>query len=228
MEERKEKLTIRQLAIHYIDAYHLSLNMDNKDPFGNFTTQLQRIMERTKINQRPLWDLIKPPKGVRKISIELFEKYCFLQWADYIQNHYDKKEYDSEALAREKAKYIEETENNYGELAQRIIDSNNAALEDRDPKPDDDILAIFSTKDEDLQKMGCRMMLEALYNLFFEGFDWNQLMHDKFKAEITNTGYNADVTADTVRALKRLQDYTNYVGKKRNAAIIYDMKKSKK
>ena len=50
-------------------------------------------------------------------------------------------------------------------------------------------------------------------------------MHDKFKAEITNTGYNADVTADTVRALKRLQDYTNYVGKKRNAAIIYDMKK---
>lgn len=58
------------------------------------------------------------------------------------------------------------------------------------------------------------MMLEALYNLFFEGFDWNQLMHDKFKAEITNTGYNADVTADTVRALKRLQDYTNYVGKK--------------
>ena len=61
---------------------------------------------------------------------------------------------------------MEEKENDYGELAQKIIDSNNAALEDRDPKPDDDILAIFSTKDEDLQKMGCRMMLEASITCF--------------------------------------------------------------
>ena len=60
------------------------------------------------------------------------------------------------------------------------------------------------------------MMLEAIYEVFYEPFDWEQHEKDIGKDMLIDGEYWADADDDNFAARQRLEDYKNYIGKKRN------------
>lgn len=58
-------------------------------------------------------------------------------------------------------------------------------------------------------------MLEGLFNKFYGEFLWDKLREDMMNEEpLSGSSYNAEITAETMRASARLKSFQNYIGKK--------------
>lgn len=55
-------------------------------------------------------------------------------------------------------------------------------------------------------QLGHAMMLEAIYEVFFESFDWNKLNYDVLRRNAIDP-VNPDVTIDQQASFERLKDY---------------------
>lgn len=203
-----DKLTIRELADYYIERYGLETDKfpgnnqkeSQKLKYQRYTAQITRILKKTSVVDKTFWDIIKSDGEPRKISISEFEKNCFTKWDAYIKGldgGYDEKK------LRE-----DEERNNIREVRVR----NNELLEaERDVDPS---LPIINR--QRLRNTGYEMMLEAIYEVFYEPFDWEQLENDIGKDMLIDGEYWADADDDNFAARQRLEDYKNYIGKKRN------------
>lgn len=223
------KLTVMELLRYYVDRYDLPTdatgNVDEVkgDGLKPYHTKVTRILKETPIGEITLWDAIKPEKGKRRISIEEFEKLCFPRWRDYIRINYADC-YDAGALQADEDRYRAwfEGEKRWeimaSEQAEQVDQEYRAGLFELNLNDDDDGVVDFSVPYEKVRSKGCEMMLEAIYDAFFERFDWKGLKEDMDSAEIldANAGDPAFYTADLVKAKTRLKSYRNYVGNRRS------------
>ena len=59
------------------------------------------------------------------------------------------------------------------------------------------------------------MMIEALYDVFFNTFNWALLGDDLEKSIIPDVGYKAEIPTECLQARERLQNYYNYIGERK-------------
>ena len=88
--------------------------------------------------------------------------------------------------------------------------THNAFLEKENPDEYENIVQLVTP--EEVASKGYEMMIEAIYNVFYQPFKWQALKRDMEAAEVTDEGYNPSITAEALRATARLSDFTNYTG----------------
>lgn len=215
----EKKLKVRELLVYYVDRYALStenyssITDSGQDGLGTLNAALIRILKKSMVGEIRLWDAIQQKDGPRRISIEDFEKYCFRDWVKYIEDNCS--DYDASALQADKDRYTEEMA--WVKAAQDTVLSMNAALESGDydyrvAKGTDDI----GITEEELHRKGHDMMLEAIYDTFFERFRWEKLKKDMEQVNLpSGSEYNAEITPEMVKAAARLGSYLNYIGKRK-------------
>lgn len=215
----EKKLKVRELLVYYVDRYALStenyssITDSGQDGLGTLNAALIRILKKSMVGEISLWDAIQQKEGPRRISIEDFEKYCFRDWVKYIEDNCS--DYDASALQSDKDRYLEEM--SWIQAAQDTVLSMNAAFESGDydyrvSKGTDDT----GINEEELLRKGHDMMLEAIYDTFFERFQWEKLKKDMEQVNLpSGSEYNAEITPEMVKAAARLGSYLNYIGKRK-------------
>lgn len=215
-----EKLKVRDLLVYYVERYSLTTDgysdviNSAQDGLGAYFAALKRILKETMINGVSVWDSMVQLTGPRRISIEDFERYCFKTWVQYIETNCD--DYNKEALQADKARYAPEG-GWWDDAAAVAVKSQNAALESGayDYKSDTGSTDIGVSED-DIKRKGHNMMLEALYDIFYEEFRWDELRDDMLRSEIlSGSEYNPEITPEMLEAQHRLKNYLNYIGKRK-------------
>lgn len=218
MEE--EKKTITELVQYYVDRYDVKIH--EKGTYRVLRQQISRLLHAVRIGEITLFEAIKGEKGVRKISVEQFEKYCLSNWALYLLGKVKRGtayvDEDNEALKADLARQnIDlEYEKEYIQIAEKAAKQFNRELEsgDRERAYEDDGQP-FAT-DEDVNKKAHEMMLEAIYGVFFDGFEWDKLKSDMEWQLLLDTGHKAENSPEVFKAIDRLEDYHNYIGKRKD------------
>ena len=220
-----EKITVTELLKYYVDRYDLptdaSGNVDeaNNDGLKPYYSKMSRILKETPIGEITLWDAIKPEKGKRQISIEEFEKLCFPRWRDYIRKNFAGC-HDAGALQADDERYRALFEEEYrwktiaAEQAEQI--RSEQSLELNIPNLNDDTEE-YPVDDQAISAKGHEMMIEALYDLFFERFKWDALEMDMRAAEILKSNYDVESfhIPELEKAYARVTSFRNYIGDRR-------------
>lgn len=213
----EDKLSIKELFLHYERLYNLKPSKASDDEsnfqekYGMYTIQIQRLLQDIPRDEKTLWDTIKPPKGKRKISVAEFEKNCFDSWAAYIEKNH-KGEYDKIRLEKDIERHKLLTDESYLtkkmedalEEQKRLLQEHSSDRYDEGPIPSQ-----FIT--EQVAQTGLVMMVEAIYSVFYESFDWEKLHSDMLRTQVIDP-VNPDVTVDQQAAIEHLKDYSNYIG----------------
>ena len=218
----EDELSIKELVNYYIKRYILppskssNSSSDFQEMYGLYISQITRILKTTQVGETKLWDIIKPEKRVRKISIVFFEEHCFDQWAAYIKKQC-KGKYDHIRLEKDIENHKIHTDEDY--LTKKLaadIAEHNQMIEEAPAGRCDDEAYIPYVSNEEISKKGHEMMLEAIYEIFYESFNWKQLAFDLRNSIIYDNGFNPDVTINQQASIKRLKDHSNYVGKRKS------------
>lgn len=216
------ELKILELAEYYCNRYDLEFSCTaansskRYEKYSTLNAELTRILKNTIIQKRSLWDIIDPKhrgeKGPRKISIEYFEHQCFPQLDKYIRANYNS--FNEAALGEDKKRYniYYEKERKWEDEAERAIAEHNAAIENEDFESANDIDDPIDVTPSDVEIKGYKMMIEAIYSIFYEPFEWAQLQMDMITSRPTDDGYNPNINKETMKALHRLEDFHNYTG----------------
>lgn len=207
----EKELKILELTKHYVERYHIetthsSNSADNtSDGLGTLRQAITRILKKTIVSGKTLWDIIETEGKSRQISIREFEKYCFVDLANYLQKNYRQDEYDSKKLEEDIKPFKKRDE-----WVEKINQSYEEGDWDHNEAEDHSIIV---TEDQ-IKEKGYSMMLEAIYNLFFEPFKWEELESDLINSHI-DVHYNPDIDLSTIIAWENLKDIYNYIGEKR-------------
>ena len=218
-----EKLSVKQLLQYYVDRYALStenmshLNEKTEDGLGAYYAELRRIMMKTRIGEARFWDIIKPEGGgERRVSVQDFERVCFAPWCKYIENLPDS-QYDFSVLQADKERWTHEM--NWRKYADGYVRVNKLIREEgyeflNDMGPED---VSFEPSNEELQSRGHEMMLEALYDVFYERFDWERLRADMHNEKYISYYSDEDdfYNEQIITSLIHLQSYHNYIGNRK-------------
>ena len=218
-----KRYSITDLILYYADRYSLPKDKGSKshetDKHGiaAYKQAITGMMKKTLIDdEKSYWDLSKPKEGVRTVTVEEFEGYCFPAWCAYLEKNYAGV-YDKVALQADKDRYAEKMK--YVTAAKEAIQAQNDALKAGIylSEPVYEPTSRGNYVDEDLvTRRGLNMMIEAIYDDIFENFDWDALRADMETAEMPDGSmYNPEITPDMMEAQARLSDYHNYIGKKR-------------
>lgn len=229
-----EKFTIYQLTKYYVDRYHLPT--DNRagtpahedDGMGAYYTQIVRILKNCTVGEWSLYEAMKPKdekSTTRVITLEDFERHCLEAFADYILKKYPKEHDDALLLADMERWKIDYDSRYWQEKAEEAIQAQNAALEQglfipgEEVTYEDDAAEARTEKqktfEEKVEAKASMLMLEGLFNKFYGEFLWDKLREDMMNEEpLSGSSYNAEITAETMRASARLKSFQNYIGKK--------------
>lgn len=220
-QEAEEKLTILELAEYYANRYNLYVESPREDyvPLQNglskYCAQIKRIMQGISVNGKSLWIDTKPTdkKLVHQISISRFEDLCFDKWATYIRTKCP--ECDKKCLEEDIEKHRRKNDKQY--RLQKIAEKkairdkaieNGGNLPDEFPDPE--------VSEEELKAKGHAMMLEALYSIFYESFDWERLHKDLLDSKYDlDAGYNEDTPEEIDQAREDIKNFRNYIGKRK-------------
>lgn len=216
-----DKKSIKELVEYYIEKFNLLPKSDSdpsadfQEKYGKYLAQITRILKSTQVGEKKLWDIIKPEKGSRKISIDDFEKNCFDSWAAYIKKQCEG-EYDRIRLEKDIERHKIHTDESY--LAKKREDNiaeHNRMIENDPFDRNADEAGLPYVTDQEISQKGHEMMLEAIYEIFYESFDWELLAFDLKNSIIPDNGYNPEVTISNQKSIECLKDYSNYVGRKK-------------
>ena len=208
----QEKFTIRELAIYYVQKYDLDIdcNADTHGNYGNmlrnYITQISRILKKTSIGEKTLWDSIKSRDSSRRISIGEFEQYCFGEWSDYIEKNC--RNYNISLLKQDKEKYLAQKDVQYWkDKTQEVSKAYDELAKQNGSVPDG------GKGREKSSPEVYQMMLKALYDLFFEPFN-QELYEQDLKDSQMSVYANPELLPDIESAKERLSDYNNYIERK--------------
>lgn len=245
--DRKEKvigLTINELLRYYVDRYRLpvyssdpDLNDYDRRDFQALYKQMTRIIKNTVIGGESLWNIILPEqKGqARRISVSDFEKQCFPQWREYLWERYGKTKGDNSAALFDEGALLADNDRiaraysdrmHWLEKARKSIDDHNRMLGMETFEEYEQIHEALRSgdyvSDEEVGRAALRMMVEALYGIFYSDFRWDRLKKDMEDAQYT-LGGGGMATEDEVfpqarkeQAESRLGSYRNYVVAKKS------------
>lgn len=220
-----DRLTIYELTRYYTDRYGLPLAFAGGTPYnpndgmGRYYGKLKRLLQDTSFGEISLYAALpkKDGTGGKAISIEEFERYCLERWSDYLIKTCEEGEFNESALLADMERWrLERDVEHWEQKAQEARDRQLEALANgtyNPPMEDDGSPAV---SDEQVAEKGHWMMVEALYDTVFEGFDWNKLRMDMEAAAITpEEASQADFTGEMMRSRERLKSYWNYVGRRK-------------
>ena len=226
----ERKLRITELTEYLVRRYELpekgaSLNEAVGDGMAGYRRKVERILRDTQIAGMSLYDICKPKakedngneSGSRRISISDFEKYCFDKWYKYVKklDSYNAGVLDSDyhrlIVERSKQYYIDE--------AKKAIDDHNKAFENDN---DTDYMRENHRQynyplDSEVERSALRMMIEGIFEVFYEPFDWRLFDYD-VKNYPEDTGYNPDITPEMIQSMERLKSVYSYT--RRRDSII--------
>lgn len=219
-----EKLTIYQLTKYYVERY--GLPTDNRagtsanggDGMLAYQMKIKRLLEDAHVGEKSLYDAMVPEDGgTRVISLEEFEKYCLDKLVKYVQDNYSFHHNESVLIADMDRWQLEHDRAYWDKKAEAAVAKQNQAYYDGyiDDDKDDGNGEIYVTK-KDLRDRGHGMMVEALYDLFFDSFNWDKLEADMIiEDSLSGSSVKPEFTGDNMRARERLKSYLNYIGKKK-------------
>lgn len=221
----EKKLKIRELAEYYVKRYGLTpydKNANTDEYNGDvrtIATQITRTMKETKIGEKYLWDTIKPDKGDHAISIEDFEKQCFTEWVRYLHDNREFCKDNANFMQDKKKNHIYDSEDEYWKDRVQSFTENNDSFYENGGNDDinEELLHGFPANmvtQEDVEKMAYKMMFRALYDVFYEPFNWDMLRYD-LENKPTDNEYGTKFTKEQVHSSDRLSDYKNYIGKRK-------------
>ena len=219
-----DRLTIYELTKYYTNRYELPLSAMGGTPYnqddgmGRYYGKLVRLLKDTKVGQIRLYDAIRTKDGGgRAITIDEFERFCLEAWAEYLMRTCAG-EFNEKPLLADLERWKLEFDREFWEQkAEGVRQKTLEALANGtyNPPMEDDGTSVIS--DEEVAEKGHWMMVEALYDVVFDGFAWDKLRKDMETADITpEEDSQADFTGDMLRAKKRLKSYWNYVGKRKD------------
>ena len=220
-----ENKKIIDIAKYFADRYHLKLNdeIGNSDSeiYGNYITQIKRIMKKVPKDGQNLWDFIKEGEKARMISITDFIYYCFPEWETYIEKkHLDEMKQNPSAyksflddkhlyeffrmdiILEDKQTELLKYKNDYYEEGFNNLDNLEYAPVE------------YHKDDEKVKLKGYGFMIEAIYNIFYNDFKWDSLAKDMTLDENRSDEYNTPPTKEEVKAVLSLMDYRNYTVRK--------------
>lgn len=217
-----KNLSIQELAEYYVKRYNLQPTTpknnpsDIQTPYINYIMQIKRILTKTSSEyaDKSLWDAIKPTKGPRQISIDYFEKLCFDKWAAYIKKNH-KGKYDHTRLEKDIERHKLLVDESY--LTKKMEEALEKQKELLQEYPSDRYYEESSAPQlttEQVTQTGLFMMVEAIYEVFFESFDWDKLRYDMLSRQVIDP-INPDPTIDQQFSFERLKDYSYYVGERK-------------
>ena len=205
-----KRLSIIELTKYYVKRYGLAPNPCDesnlseseqfKIKYDRYRAEITRIIKDTPIADKTLWDIIKKKGEWRKISVDEFERFCFTDWSAYVKKlggGYDEKKMKED-----------EKRNN---IRKEIAKHNELIEEGVEVDPSQPIISM-----QRLLDTGHKMMLEAIYDVFYGPFNWKQLEKDVELDLLIDGEEEADINDDSLAARQRLQDYKNYCGKKKS------------
>lgn len=185
-----EAIRISSLTRYYVNRYSLKSfpNGNASSGLGNYRKAIERILQRKVIGEKTLWEIIKNENQQRLISIEDFEKYCFVDFAKYIEAN--SCGYDKAALEADKIRF--------DETYIHKIDWD----------------CMRSPTDMEILNVAHGYMIEAIYSLFFEKIDMLKLMDDLLIYQNAPSS-GIEFSPEERQATDRLKDYKNYIGPKK-------------
>ena len=222
MSEDK-KLSIYALTRYYVTRYDLPTQnragsaWNKDDGMGAYVKAVNRLLKNTPIGETTLYDAILPDgSGIRSITIAEFERFCFPRWEAYLKKACTEG-FNMGALQADIDRWHIEYDRAYWDaVAQSAASAQLKALTEgyNNPPMEDDLLPVVS--EEEIQQKGHDLMVEALFYIFYDGFDWEKLRQDMNDSIITPEEVSsADFTGAMMRAKARLKSYLNYVGERK-------------
>lgn len=225
MDEYSEEKTILELTKYYVERYQLNTeyysnsNEEKEDGLGAYKQAITRLIKDTSFCGRSLWNIIKKEDchSVRKISIDDFEEQCFGRWYLYIQKQktYNKTMLDDDynkVMARTKKKIWDKR---IEERIEERIEAHNQAFEEYQQDLIDNV-DIYEVSNEKIKEKGLEIMIEAIYDVFYEPFNWGLLESDMNNIQSLSDGYNPSINSDTLQSELNLNNARAvYVGRRR-------------
>ena len=221
-----EKLTIYQLTKYYVERYGLptdnraGTSANDGDGMLAYQMKIKRLLEDTPVGEKSLYDTMVPEDGgTRVISLEEFEKYCLDRFAKYVQDNYSFHCNESVLIADMDRWKLEHDRAYWDKKAEAEIAKQDQAYYDGfidTDEDEDDGNGEGYVSNKDLRDRGHGMMVEALYDLFFDAFNWDKLKADMIVEDwLSGSSVGSEITGDNMRARERLNSYLNYIGKKK-------------
>ena len=219
-------MKILELTRYFVDRYKLEkkLGYENEnEEIATYRTAITRILKNKKIQNKSLWDLIKPEKGSRQISLEDFMKYCFPEWKKYLYDNYIEDLEENDTL-----KYLEEDVEEYLKSnewylkAEGRIQRHNKAIEEYDPveefeEIDDEIrygITTYYEGSKEVLEKALQFQIQALFELYFEELNLKEIAKDMTLISNCDTSYNPTYTEKEDKAFNRIASYKNYTKRK--------------
>ena len=184
-----EPITITKLTEYLVDRYGLSTEgracLDNKNDDGlcAYRKKIERILKKTIIKKTKherisLYEYCLEG-GVRKISIDMFIKYCFPEWESYLKGL--KENYIEDNLAIDRKKY--------NSLNEPELTDEQRYYEDYYREMNTPEERWYEYSEEVLHEYGTRLMIEGIFTALYGKFDWEKL---KFDLEAREEYYDPD------------------------------------
>ena len=198
-----KKLSLSELILYYVKKYDLAdtckTSETSKKNIGTYRQAVTRLLQSKKIGNITLYDAIKTENKPRKISIEEFENLCLFEWLTKIKNY----------VGKEKRKQFDEDM----ALATQIERHNQSLSE---PDQEEFFEDTMTTVAADIfQNTKNAMMLQAIYEIFYEPFNDEKLLNDLNTISSYDGSFNPPVSV--IKSNNNLQDYKTYIGKRKSS-----------
>ena len=107
----------------------------------------------------------------------------------------------------------------YTKLAENAIEAHNKTLDEEDfyelrSREFDTEYSFNYPLNTETERSGLRMMIEAIFEIFYEPFDW-KLFSDDVQNYPQDTGYNPTITPEMMQSIERLKSIESYAKKRK-------------
>ena len=169
-----EPITITKLTEYLVDRYDLStagrscLDYSRSDGLCGYRKQIERILKKTKHGNMCLYDYCSGG-GTRKISINMFIKYCFPEWKSYLEGKEENFSKDKMEIDCKK----------YEDLNEPELTDEEKYYEEMDISEE----RWYEYSEKVLHEYGTRLMIEGIFKALYGEFDWEKLEFDLERRE---------------------------------------------
>jgi|GEM_PF-4410354 hypothetical protein len=181
-------MTITELTEYLINRYSLdtenkaSINDYKEDGMGGYRKQIVRILKRTEHPETHSILYENKIGKTRKFSAKEFYLYCFDDWKNYLTKSY-KGSFNTQQLKNDcseiiKYKHKQDQLNIMMEKAQDTINQSNEMLSMLEKKVVEATQILPRITISSIDKIGLKIMISALFDLYYEPLDWTELRKD--------------------------------------------------
>lgn len=206
--------TISDLTKYLISRYFSPDKINDQKFFSSTRRMIIRMANDCTVKGKSLYEqLPENKKGIKCMSVALFELHLFKRWRMYMRMREKQGDNCQMNIVEDDYERIighEDDDPYWQDKAEQYRKANNEFLENDSERNEVDRDKDDPEFKDRLHKKGLELMFEGIFAKFYGPFNWKKLEEDMLIADSFDGSYNFEFTPEMVRAISRLDKFKSY------------------